>query len=138
MSTNSIIYDLLRRDGPTIFIPSTIDVRDVARSLVLSLTAPPTAKVGRKRIPMSGEWVVPCDVAAYVAQQRPELKDRLSKAWKTGTSTMSNIIDTSRAKEVLGLEFTDLRKTILDAVDSVVAIEMEWKTQGWEPPNEQL
>lgn len=109
-------------------------MRDVARGLVLSLTAPPTTKVGRKRILMSGEWLVPREVAAYVAEQRPELKDRLSEAWKTSPVAVKNIIDTSRAKEVLGLEFTDWRKTVLDAVDSIVATEKTWKAQGWVAP----
>ncbi|KAF7798667.1 hypothetical protein EIP86_009891 [Pleurotus ostreatoroseus] len=137
LSTNTFIYDLLRLDGPVILPLGSIDVRDVARGLVLSLTAPPATKVGRKRIPMSGEWVVPRDVATYIAEQRPELKSRLSEAWKTGAPSMSNNIDTSRAKEVLGLEFTDWRKTVLDAVDSVIATEKEWKTQGWVSPYEQ-
>ncbi|KAF7793308.1 hypothetical protein EIP86_004420 [Pleurotus ostreatoroseus] len=132
LSTNMFIYDLLRRDGPLIWWPCVIDVRDVARGLVLSLAAPPSAKVGRKRILMSGEWLVPREVAAYVAEQRPELKDRLSEAWKNDTQNPTNIVDNSRAIEVLGLRFTDWRKTVLDAVDSVVATEKVWLAQGWE------
>lgn len=134
LSTNYILYDLLRRNGPLRPHPSSVDVRDVARALVLSLTAPPTAQVGHKRILMSGEWFVPAEAVAYVAEARPELKGRLSEAWKKEVTTPTNNIDNSRAKEVLGLELTDWRKTVLDGVDSLIALETKWKNQGWVPP----
>ncbi|KAJ3556331.1 hypothetical protein NM688_g2082 [Phlebia brevispora] len=76
----------------------------------------------------------PREAAEYIARERPELKDRISEVWKNADPVIENIIDASRAKEVLGLEFTDWRKTMLDAVDSVIAIEKEWKAQGWVPP----
>lgn len=134
LSTNHILYDLLRRNGPLRPNPSSVDVRDVARALVLSLTAPPTSQVGRKRILMSGEWFVPAEAVAYVAEMRPELKGRLNEAWKKEVTSPKNNIDNSRAKEVLGLELTDWRKTVLDGVDSLVALETKWKNQGWVPP----
>lgn len=134
LSTNFAILNLLRRDGPSIVFPAIIDGRDVARASVLALTSPPTAKVGHKRIILSGEWIVPSEVAAYVAEKRPELKDRISDAWKNAPATPQIKFDTSRAKEVLGLEFTDWRSTVLDAVDSVLATEKAWRAQGWVPP----
>lgn len=134
LSTNHILYDLLRRNGTLRPNPSSVDVRDVARALVLSLNAPPTSQVGRKRILMSGEWFVPAEAVAYVAEMRPELKGRLNEAWKKEVMSPKNNIDNSRAKEVLGLELTDWRKTVLDGVDSLIALETEWKSRGWVPP----
>ena len=48
--------------------------------------------------------------------------------------TTGTVFDPSRAKEVLGLEFTDWRETLLDGVDSVLATEKAWRAQGWVPP----
>ena len=42
--------------------------------------------------------------------------------------------DTSRVKEVLGFEFTDWHKTVDDAVDSLLALEKDWLSQGWTRP----
>lgn len=134
LSTNFFLYDMLRPNGPPMMRPAWIDVRDVARGLVLSLTAPPTSKVGQKRMIMSGEWFSLAEAANYVAEMRPGLKDRLSEAWKKAGPVPKSNIDSSRAKEVLGLEFTDWHKTILDGVDSIIALEKEWKSQGWVPP----
>lgn len=133
LSTNGFLYNLLRRDGPPLMHPSCIDVRDVARALVLSLTAPPTSKVGRKRLLLSGEWFAPAEAYAYVAEARPELKGRLSEVWKKAGPVPKSNVDTSRAKEVLGLEFTDWHKTVLDGVDALIALEKEWISQGWVP-----
>lgn len=134
LSTNYILYDLLRRNGPLKPHPSSVDVRDVARALVLSLNAPPTSQVGHKRILISGEWFAPADAVAYVAEARPELKGRLNEAWKKEVTVPKSNIDNSRLKEVLGLELTDWRKTVLDSVDNLIAIEKEWKNRGWVPP----
>lgn len=134
LSTNAAILNLLRPDGPSIVFPAVIDGRDVARACVLALTSPPTATVGHKRIILSGAWISPSEVATYIAEKRPELKDRISEAWKNAPATPQISFDTSRAKEVLGLEFTDWRSTLLDAVDSVLAIEKAWRAQGWVPP----
>lgn len=134
LSTNFFLQDLLRPDGPAPLGPSTIDVRDVARALVLDLTAPPTSQVGRKRFLMSGPWIAPAEVAAYIAEVRPELKDRLSEEWKKAGPIPKSNIDTSRVEEVLGLEFTDWHKTVLDGVDSFIALEKQWISQGWAPP----
>lgn len=133
LGTNWMLYNLLKTEGPLIARLTTIDVRDVARAVVLSLSAPPTSAVGRKRILMNGESIQLSEAAAYIAQERPELQDRLSKLWQEADPAREGNIDNSRAKEVLGLEFTDWRKTVLNGVDSLVAIEKEWQQQGWIP-----
>lgn len=133
LSTDKLLYDLLSPDGPIMARLTAIDVRDVARAALLSLAAPHTSAVGRKRILMNGESIQPSEAAAYVARERPELRDRLSKSWQKAGPAQEGNIDNSRAKEVLGLKFTDWRKTVLDGVDSLVAIGKEWQQQGWVP-----
>ncbi|KAF7793978.1 hypothetical protein EIP86_005102 [Pleurotus ostreatoroseus] len=134
LSTDRILYSFLRPDGPLMERLTSIDVRDVARSLVLSLSAPPTSQVGRKRFVMTGPSIQPREAAEYIAHERHELQDRISEMWKKAGPAQETNIDNSRAKEVLGLEFTDWHKTVLEGVDALIAIEKEWKQQGWVPP----
>ena len=135
LSTNFFLYDLLRPSGPQQLGPATIDVRDVATALILSLNAPPTSKVGRKRFLLSGEWYGARAAAEYLAEVRPDLRGRLSEAAKNAGPTKKINIDTSRAEEVLGLKFTDWHKTVLDGIESLLELEQDWKNQGWVPPN---
>ena len=136
ISTNYLIRDLLRTDGPGFPDPSTIDVRDVARAAVLSLRGPPTSQVGRKRFLLSSPWFSSSEAVEYIAQIRPDLKDRLSEAAKHSGPVPESNFDTSRVKELLGFEFTDWHKTISDAVESVLKLEADWKSKGWVPPTE--
>ncbi len=69
----------------------------------------------------------------YIAEVRPELKDQLSEAAKKSGPIPKHNIDTSRARDVLGLEFRPWKQTLIDAVDSIIAVEKEWKSQGWKP-----
>ncbi len=132
LSTNFIVYDFLRPDGPPPPHGSWIDVRDVARATVLALKAPPTSEVGRKRFLMSGEeWLNAKDVVDYIAEVRPELKDRLSREAQAAPSgSMKNLMDNSRVKEVLGLVLTPWKTTIIEAVDDLIAIDKDWKSRG--------
>ena len=87
----------------------------------------------RNRFVFGGEWFRPAETVEYIATMRPELKDRLSEAWKTTDVVSENIIDNARAKEALGIEITHWKKTLLDAVDSLVDLEREWKAKGLTP-----
>ena len=133
ISTTFLIYNLINPNGPALIDPSSIDVRDVARASVLALRAPPTSKVGRKRFILSAEWFSSADAIAHIEKVHPGLKDRLSEPAKnTGPAPKSNL-DTSRAKEVLGLEFIDWHKTVEDTVDSLLILEKDWTSKGWVP-----
>ena len=134
ISTNRLIYNLISANGPGLPDPSTIDVRDVARASVLSLRAPPTSQVGRKRFLLSGEWFSGSQAVEYLEKTRPQLKDRLSEIARQSGPVPESNFDTSRVKEVLGFEFTDWHKTVDDAVDSLLALEKDWLSQGWTRP----
>ena len=126
-----MIYDLLRPDGPTLARPRSIDVRDVARSLVNALTAPPASQVGRKRILMTGEWFSGKQAVDHIAEVRPELKDRLSEAAKRPVENPVTKIDNTRAREVLQLtDVTPWKKTVMDAVDDLLKMEGELRQRG--------
>ncbi|KAI0072519.1 hypothetical protein K474DRAFT_1667763 [Panus rudis PR-1116 ss-1] len=79
LSTNGYLYQLINPTGPAPPVAANIDVRDVAKALVAALKAPTTSQVGRKRIPLSGEWFSGKEAIEYLAKVRPQLKDRLSK-----------------------------------------------------------
>jgi len=106
--------------------PITVDGRDVARAHILALRSPPASEVGRKRLLVSGPNFTWKDAVEHLAKVRPELKDRLpdsSEAKEVQTAS----VDVSRAKEVLGLHsYVDWRKTVEDAVESLLAIEKSW------------
>jgi len=129
LSTNTMLWNLIHPNGPPPS-PYFVDVRDVARALVASLKAPPTAQVGRKRIVFSSEWVQPPEIAAFVAKKRPELAHRICKAMKAEIPGIKSVVDNRRFKDVLGLDITPWQMTILDGVDALVKIEEEWKARG--------
>ncbi|KAK7692305.1 hypothetical protein QCA50_003930 [Cerrena zonata] len=130
LSTNGFIYSLLTPNGTGAPGPYAIDVRDVAKALILGLKAPPTSQVGRKRIILSSACISAKDVVELIASERPELKGRLSKAAFDAPPAPKSALDLSRAKEVLGLEFRDWKETILAAVDDLIKFEGIWKAKG--------
>ncbi|KAI0336188.1 NAD-P-binding protein [Cubamyces sp. BRFM 1775] len=134
MSTNALAYTLLNPAGKPFFpLMLTIDVRDVARSTVHALTSPPTSEVGRKRLlflPQVASWK---DAAEYIAEKRPELKDRVSVAVRTNPvpAPPKGPVDNTRAIEVLKLgSLSDWHTTFLDAVDSIIEVEKNFAKQG--------
>ncbi|GBE80659.1 Putative uncharacterized oxidoreductase [Sparassis crispa] len=128
MSSNELIYRLLQPDWEVNAFGRTVDVRDVARGLVNALKAP--TNVGRKRILMSGEWFSWKDAVEFIAAERPELKPRLAASAFKAVPAPPTAIDNTRAKEVLGLEMTPWKTSVLDAVDSLVQLEKEWIKKG--------
>lgn len=106
-------------------------MRDVARGLIGALTSPLTSEVGRKRILISGKWFSFKYVVALLAEVRPELKDRLTIHADTFLPIGTTLIDDTRAKEVLGLKrITPWKKTVVDAVNSLLKVKQEGIKQG--------
>jgi len=114
-------------DGPQVF-PMTVDVRDVAKAHILALAAPPSAEVGRKRLLLSGPRLTWKAAVEHLLSVRPELKDRLPDGSEAADITVASV-DSSKVKEVLGpdFKFTPWQKTVDDTIDSLLAIEGEWK-----------
>ncbi|KDQ55849.1 hypothetical protein JAAARDRAFT_79765 [Jaapia argillacea MUCL 33604] len=131
LSTNGYIAKLLLGPEATFpGLPGYTDVVDTARAHVLALKAPPSTT--RKRIILSGYWFKWEDAVNYIAEARPELKDRLvdpKRAPDYGPNTVGWMIDTTRAKEVLGMDkMTDWKESVINAIDGYIAFEKKWKT----------
>lgn len=133
LSSNALLYDLLRADGPPLFAPAFLDVRDCAMGIVNALTAPPTSEVGKKRIVLSGEWISGKDVVELLSQVRPELKDRLSKAAFDSAPAPISPVDNTRAQEILKVNIKGWKEAVVDSVDDLLKLEAEWKAKGLIP-----
>ncbi|EMD37317.1 hypothetical protein CERSUDRAFT_123310 [Gelatoporia subvermispora B] len=133
LSTNSLIYKLLVDGAPLNRLLAWVDVRDVARACILALYSPPTSQVGRKRILLSGEWWGFKQAAEYLSDVRPELLGRINGVAWNAPPAMKCWIDNTRAKEVLGLEVTPWKESLVAAVDSLVKTEKEWADKGLTP-----
>lgn len=136
LSTNLYIYRLLKPDGVFPQLPGYNDVRDVARAHVAALTSPLESSVGRKRIIMSSPHDLDYKVVLdFIADKRPELKDRLADKSKAPVDTLHRIpVDLKRIEDVLGIRvdsYYSWEQTILDTVDGLLAFEDEWKSKGY-------
>ncbi|KAI0696784.1 NAD(P)-binding protein [Cytidiella melzeri] len=133
-STNSILYQLFVPQLPIPYSFEFVDVRDVAAASVAALCAPPTSEVGRKRFLIAAEpWASGKEVYEYISQVRPELESRFTEEAKNSEHAPKHYIDNSRLRDVLHIELTPWKTTVLDAFDSIVAYEKEWKSKGLVP-----
>ncbi|KAI0761206.1 NAD-P-binding protein [Trametes elegans] len=132
LSTNLLLYQLFQPGGrPFSRSLLSIDVRDSARALVNALTSP--TDVGRKRLLILSHAVGWKEVAEFVAEARPELKDRLSKPVLNGEypPTPPNPVNNTRTVELLELgELIDWKTSVLAAVDAVVEQEKRFAQEG--------
>jgi len=105
--------------------PFPVDVRDVAKAHILALKS--TAKFsGHKRILVSGPVFNWKDAVLHLAKTRPELKGRLNDVSEVLDHPAATF-DNSRAREILGFgERIDWKKTVDDAVDSLLEVEKAW------------
>jgi nucleoside-diphosphate-sugar epimerase len=136
LSTDLYIYRLLNPIGVFPASPGYVDIRDVAKAHVLALTSPPTSAVGRKRIPFASPHGFDFGaVVSLIAEKRPELKARLIKATAPTLPYDRTPVDFDRIHQVLGIdkdEFRAIEDTMLDAVDSLLALERAWVAAGAE------
>ncbi|KAL7282464.1 hypothetical protein ACG7TL_003935 [Trametes sanguinea] len=134
LSTNLLVYLLLQPDGkPFAPLMLTIDVRDVARATVSALTSPPTSEVGRKRLLFLPHVVSWKDAAEYIAEARPELRNRISRPARTEfpAAPPKGPVDNSRAVKILKLgELNDWKSTLLDTVDALIEVEKKFAKEG--------
>ena len=140
MSTNLHVYNLLAKGtGHRLpMFPGYVDVRDVACAHVLALNSRPTSEVGHKRLalvsPHDSSWV---DAIAHLANERPELKDRLLDTTDIpkplfGNSVVGTPVDgLNKALRFKPSDYTTWEDTILATVDSMIALEAEWKAKGF-------
>jgi hypothetical protein len=138
-STNLYIYRWLTKKEGRAFpkVPGNADIRDVARIHVEALTSASEPSIGRKRLliasPYSGNYK---EAVLFVADAHPELRDRLVDA-NTAPQfpTDKLLVDLKRVEDVTGVKLDSYytwKATILDAIDSLLAAEKRWVSEGYE------
>jgi len=111
---------------PKMVPPITIDVRDVAHAHVLALSAPPSSRVGRKRLGIAGPTLTWKKALEHLLKTRPELKERIQDL-SEDPDVEAATVDTGRARDVLGFgDCIDWRKTVEDTADCLLEVEKGW------------
>jgi nucleoside-diphosphate-sugar epimerase len=103
---------------PTAPVFTFVDVRDVALAHVRAMTIP---EAGGLRFYVVGEYFSNKRIADIIREGYPALQEVLPPAdaiddFPAGVYKFDN----RRSREVLGLEYTTLRKSVRDTVDSVL------------------
>lgn len=136
-STDGYIYALLRPDNE--HFPSSegyTDVRDLARAHIAALN-PISTVAGRKRIAVVSPYPSDYrDALKYLADERPELLDRLANPSKAPLWPSFKLdVDRTPVEDVLGIKkdsYKTWRETILDTIDVLVNLENGWRSKGFE------
>ena len=113
-----------------------IDVRDLARAHVSALKSPPEAAIGRKRLLIASPHGLNYKRAVeFIAEKRPELKDRLVDANKAPVFPLDTMpLDLDRVEAVTGVKvdsYISWQDTILDTVDELIKLEKDWVSKGF-------
>ncbi|KAF5364917.1 hypothetical protein D9758_008160 [Tetrapyrgos nigripes] len=136
IGTNDIVYQLLL-SGPDAYpnIPygHMVDVRDIARAHVAALSAPPIPGRNKRLIVAYGAFTWKA-LAELIRKERPQVADRLPREDAKIVLQSDAPLDTTFAKEVLGMEtYINWEETMLEAVD--VLLEYEKRNGREEDPN---
>jgi nucleoside-diphosphate-sugar epimerase len=131
LSTNGWIYQLLSGTYPGNLGQRAVDIRDVARSAVLSLSANERKPGEQRRIILYGGSFTWEEAVRHIAHVRPDLKSRLVDGGNAAVPEEDlrprARFDTSKAKDVLGLpKFIDWKQMVEDTVDSILTREGSW------------
>jgi nucleoside-diphosphate-sugar epimerase len=111
--------------------PLNVDVRDVARAHVLALKVPPSADEPKRFILSSSRFTWK-EAIEFIAQARPELKERLPViTGKEAPVPPFAILDTSATEKILGLRnYVKWQDTVLDTIDDLLRVEKELAAAG--------
>lgn len=112
-----------------------IDIRDLAHAHVAALTSSPKTDIGRKRLLIASPHELDYDlVVKLIAENRPELKDRLIDRESPEFPRKNMPVDHTRIEEVIGVNessYTSWQDTILDTVDNLIQLENDWISKGF-------
>ncbi|KAJ3996499.1 hypothetical protein F5050DRAFT_1692575 [Lentinula boryana] len=126
LGTNGFVQMLFAPEYPPVPIGHMIDVRDAARAHVLALSTPPVPGRAKRFIISNGTFLWK-DVAALVRRRRPELAARLPKETSVPGPQTSAPMDTTFAKEVLGMtSYISQEETFMEAVNVVLQWEKKF------------
>ncbi|KAI9791029.1 MAG: methylglyoxal reductase (NADPH-dependent) gre2 [Piccolia ochrophora] len=127
--SNQRIWDLFINSSKDAPLPDNglhlyVDVRDIARAHVLSATTPGAAN---QRIAVCGGQLSSQFVSDVLRKNFPELDSR-TPVGKPGRSSLPDgafDLDTTRSKQILGLEYEDPEKTVVDLARELLEIEKQ-------------
>jgi nucleoside-diphosphate-sugar epimerase len=137
LSTNLHIYHFLTKKGRAFpSSPGSSDVRDVARIHVEALTSAPESTIGRKRLPIASPYDGNYKQAVqFIAEAHPELKDRLVDVNTAPQFPVDKLpVDLKRVQDVTGVKvdsYHTWKETVLDTIDSLLALEKGWVSGGY-------
>ncbi|KAL1722009.1 hypothetical protein EV715DRAFT_287962 [Schizophyllum commune] len=135
LSTMAFIYRLLQPDTKDFMPPfGCVDLRDVVRAHIAAMEIDTSAlPVHERRFAIFAPYDTDAKEAIeYVAQQRPELKDRLAtpQSHWVARQTSFGEADRARVEKTLGFRLAERyswKDTVLDTVDALIALEKKWK-----------
>jgi len=125
LGTLDYLHPILSNKYPDSVHGYLVDVRDVAKAHILSLSAPP-AKDQDKRFLVLGKHFTWKEVGDVIRRGRPELASRLPGTDDTHVAQFDAPLDTSLTEELLGFSadvYTPWEQTVLDSIDQILAWE---------------
>ncbi|KAJ7701486.1 hypothetical protein B0H17DRAFT_1244242 [Mycena rosella] len=135
LPSNGYIYQLLRSDNVNYHCqPSGVmDIRDVARIHIAGLN--PLTRDHARRVPLSSPYPGAFrDAINYISEARPELRARLADPSTVPFWPAYKLnVDLAPVEKAFGIplgSYKMWKETILDAVDSLVGLEKQWKSKG--------
>ncbi|OLN95251.1 putative NADPH-dependent methylglyoxal reductase GRP2-like protein 3 [Colletotrichum chlorophyti] len=107
---------------PAMVMHIYVDVRDVARAHLLAVTKP---EAGGNRFIVSPGGISTQRIANILREKLPGLQERIPRGDPENPALPEGIygVDTSLAKNVLGLEYTEEEKTIGDIASQLIELE---------------
>lgn len=127
MGSNYVIQALL--DTPNRTIPSNplghgVDVRDVARAHILSLSAPPRPDKAHKRLIVNAKTYTWTELIKIVKEKYPGYEKRLPSSEADNGPQMNVTLDDSFMKKSLDFgDYIPFEKTVEDSFATVI----EWE-----------
>ncbi|TGJ85582.1 hypothetical protein E0Z10_g3228 [Xylaria hypoxylon] len=123
-TSNHRIRDMIqgeKRDGldPTAPVFTWVDVRDVALAHLRAITVP---KAGGNRFYVVGGHFSNKQIADIIREKVPSLADRLPADAVDDLPDDVFSFNNSKSRQVLGIDYTSLEKSILDTVGSILAL----------------
>jgi dihydroflavonol-4-reductase len=97
-----------------------VDVRDVALAHLKCLQVPEAAN---KRFILSSHRVIYKDIYGWFAAKYNDKGGKVATTMAEGDDpTTFDLLDNTRSKEVLGIVYTDMEKTMIDGAESLIAL----------------
>jgi nucleoside-diphosphate-sugar epimerase len=123
-TSNQRMRNLIRGDMKEKLAPSGtflwVDVRDVALAHVRAIEVP---EAGGERFFVTAGFFTNKDIADVIRDTHPELESKLPP--KDSPSDLPKDIygyDNSKSQNILGIKYVPLKKTVVDTVDSLLAV----------------